>query len=349
MPNRIRAFLRIALAAGFLVLPARPVRAQIFESVGTRAQGMAGAFVAVADDATATWWNPAGLAGGAYFSVILEHGETTDPEHPASAGPADRNTSTSFAAVFPALGLSYYHLRVSEIGPFSSSNAPAGAVRQDQGPAEVALRSTTTSQFGVSIGQSIGGVLVVASTLRLVTAGAAAAVTPEAGGLLDKADDLETSTETHGDLDLGAMLMLSRHARAGITVKHVAEPSFGDGDSRVVLDRQARAGVALLAGQHGVLDNAILAFDADLDATDTATGGAKHLALGAEGWFYRRLFGLRGGVSKNRVGLEGRSTSAGASLAITRSRSISTYVDGAMTFGNDRSRDGWNVSVRLTF
>ena len=52
---------------------------------------MGGAFVAVADDATATWWNPAGLAGGAYFSAILEIGShreprtTSDPAAPASA------------------------------------------------------------------------------------------------------------------------------------------------------------------------------------------------------------------------------------------------------------------------
>jgi len=39
--------------------------AQSTESVGTRAQGMGGAFVGVADDASAVYWNPAGLAGGA--------------------------------------------------------------------------------------------------------------------------------------------------------------------------------------------------------------------------------------------------------------------------------------------
>ena len=35
-------------------------------STGTRAAGMAGAFVAVADDATAVYWNPAGVATGSY-------------------------------------------------------------------------------------------------------------------------------------------------------------------------------------------------------------------------------------------------------------------------------------------
>src|SRR5689334_2120727 len=55
-----------ALAAAMLVVSTRPARAQLFEAVGTRAQGLGGAFVAVADDATASWWNPAGLATGAY-------------------------------------------------------------------------------------------------------------------------------------------------------------------------------------------------------------------------------------------------------------------------------------------
>jgi len=63
------------------LLAAAPASAQIYESVGIRAQGMAGAFVAVADDADATWWNPAGLAGGAYFSGVTEYGTLQDPAH----------------------------------------------------------------------------------------------------------------------------------------------------------------------------------------------------------------------------------------------------------------------------
>ena len=39
---------------------------------------MSGAFVAVADDATAVWWNPAGLATGPYFNAIRRKG-TGDP------------------------------------------------------------------------------------------------------------------------------------------------------------------------------------------------------------------------------------------------------------------------------
>ena len=51
---------------------AAPAAAQTFEIVGTRAAGMGGAFVAVADDASATYWNPGGLALGRMFSAVVD-------------------------------------------------------------------------------------------------------------------------------------------------------------------------------------------------------------------------------------------------------------------------------------
>src|SRR5262245_15106390 len=96
---------RSVVAAAWLVSLAAPLHAQIFESIGTRAQGMGGAFVAVADDATATWWNPAGLASGAYFNGLLEWGRLTEPRDPGSLGPAARVTPRAFAAALPSLGL----------------------------------------------------------------------------------------------------------------------------------------------------------------------------------------------------------------------------------------------------
>jgi len=43
--------------------------AQIIETVGERALGMGGAFVAVADDSSGTWWNPAALATGPFVDL----------------------------------------------------------------------------------------------------------------------------------------------------------------------------------------------------------------------------------------------------------------------------------------
>src|SRR5258705_4401047 len=101
-----------ALAATVVVVSATPARAQLYEDVGTRAQGMSGAFVAVADDATATWWNPAGIASGAIFSLIIEKGRVTQPESPSGFDPARRAGASGFAMAFPSLGLSYYRHRV---------------------------------------------------------------------------------------------------------------------------------------------------------------------------------------------------------------------------------------------
>ena len=66
--------MRIPPAAVLACLLAFPVqaRAQSLDAVGTRAQGMGGAFVGIADDASAVYWNPAGLAGGAYFSLVID-------------------------------------------------------------------------------------------------------------------------------------------------------------------------------------------------------------------------------------------------------------------------------------
>jgi long-subunit fatty acid transport protein len=97
------------------VLLASRASAQPTDTVGVRASGMGGAFTAVADDATASWWNPAGMAGGAYFNALIEWGAQTEPrsERTAAGDPqsASRANTRSFAVAFPALGLSYYRLR----------------------------------------------------------------------------------------------------------------------------------------------------------------------------------------------------------------------------------------------
>jgi hypothetical protein len=126
-------------------------RAQIFENIGIRAQGMSGAFVAVSDDATTTWWNPAGLASGGFFNAVLEFDRVEDP-----AGTRAR----AFALTVPSLGISYYRLSLSGMRPSNPTAEPSNG-REDEG---------ALNQFGATIGQSVGSHLVVASTLKLVNA-----------------------------------------------------------------------------------------------------------------------------------------------------------------------------------
>jgi hypothetical protein len=325
---------------------ASPAAAQAFEDVGTRAQGMGGAFVAVADDATATWWNPAGLAGGAFFSTILERAQWRAPADTPDAGPATQVRPYGFALGYPALGLSYYRFRLSERGQFDSIAAVQPG-RQDQGRDVPVVRAMALSAFGATVGQSLGSHIVVASTVRLLRAGAVTTADVAGARALDRADDLKVTRETRGDLDLGVMVR-GGAVSVGATVRHVGEPGFGSGDARLVLRRQARAGIAVRKGRSGVFDALVGALDVDMTTTTTVFGDERRLATGGElGLLRGRLF-LRGGLSTNTIGERAWQESLGASLALRPG----LYVDGVWVPGDGTaltSRAGWGVSLRSAF
>jgi len=112
--------------------------AQLYETVGIRAQGMGGAFVAVADDATATWWNPAGLATGPLFDSLVEYGRfRTSPQ----------TSAQGVAIAFPSLGVSYYRL-------------PLGGSPEHH-----------LGIYGLTFGQSLSDHVVVATTVKVEHAG----------------------------------------------------------------------------------------------------------------------------------------------------------------------------------
>lgn len=335
------SFLSFACLLGTALFPASAA-AQVYEAVGTRAQGMGGAFVAVADDATATWWNPAGMASGAYFSAVVERGVLNDPGKPADSGPARRDAASGIAMTVPALGLSYYHLRVGEVTPLLNPIGATGAGRQDDGAAGVALRTLSLNRFGVTIGQSFTSHFVLASTFALLRGGIGAATEAASGSAVDDATDLDVASETHGDIDVGAMLKAGV-VRLGAAVKHMTEPSFGSGSAELTLKRQARAGVAVEARAGAT--PVTLSADVDLTKTATVNGDAQHVAGGAEAWFGNRHLGVRGGLSANLVNEKRTAASAGLSLMLKSS----LFADGAFTFGNDMTKGGWSATLRATF
>src|SRR5262245_18000237 len=127
----------VCLACLMMSFP-RAASAQIYETVGIRAQGMGGAFVAVADDATATWWNPAGLATGPLFDSLVEYGRfRTSPQ----------TSAQGVAIAFPSLGVSYYRL-------------PLGGSRENH-----------LGVYGLTFGQSLSNHVVVASSVKVEQAG----------------------------------------------------------------------------------------------------------------------------------------------------------------------------------
>lgn len=343
---------RATVLALALTAVAGPAAAQSFEAAGTRAMSMGGAFTAVSDDATATWWNPAGLAGGALFSTVLERGLWGAPEEPVTGGPGTRDQVSGIALTYPAMGLSYYRFRVSEVGQFQ----PIGAAepgRQVQGLATPLARSLAVSAFGITVGQSVGEHIVLASTIRLLRAGVVTSTDVQSPGILDRAQDLAIDAQTKGDIDLGVMLRFGMLSLGG-TVKHVGEPGLGRGSDAVILRRQGRAGLALTKGKSGVFDSLIGAVDLDLTTNATVFGDERRLAAGGEVAVWRSRVLLRGGLSTNTQADDRRwQRSAGASVAVRKG----VYVDSALFTGNPAdapvtaadARTGWSVSLRTAF
>jgi hypothetical protein len=136
----------------FFVSVSSVASAQTTDVIGIRAQGMGGAFTAVADDATAWWWNPGGLAAGPFLNGLIEF--------------ARPHTSTSesvrgISVAYPALGFTYYRLPLRQIR-ISASTESSAINRQDD---EAALRV-----YGATVGQSFGSHLVVGTTVKILHA-----------------------------------------------------------------------------------------------------------------------------------------------------------------------------------
>jgi hypothetical protein len=113
-----------------------PIQHDAEHAIGVRATGMGGAFTAVADDGSAAYWNPAGLATGSFFSLLIDRNTL------------DRQSALLVAVGTPPLGIVYYRTASAEL--------PNG-------------RNTLVAHHaGVTLVQSIGDRLAVGTTLKLV-------------------------------------------------------------------------------------------------------------------------------------------------------------------------------------
>lgn len=303
--------------------------------MGIRAQGMAGAFTAVADDASAIWWNPAGLATGAYFSMVTERGRLTGEE--AESSPFQGRNS-GFSVVFPALGFGYNRIRVNE-SPALPSIDPESPNRQEEEANQLGVRATALSRYGFAFGQSLGDGIVVGATVKVLRGGQLHDLT---GSGPEAADQLDVPVDTRFSADLGLMVSAGP-VRVGATVRNVNEPRFADNGGDLRLKRGVRLGAAFVGREVQV--PMTLAFDADLTREPTPVGDVRHVAAGIEGWLWERRIGLRGGISTNIVGSGGEALSGGVSVPLPSG----LHLEGAITRGSDKSREGWSLGVGATF
>ena len=315
----------LTVGVGILLGPCA-VEAQTFEGPGSRAQGMGGAFVALADDASAAYWNPAGLASGAYFSFVLDR---TDAETNAEADSGGSRSSWLLALTMPAGGLSYYRLRSTFVSP---------AVQPAAGPNHV--DSLVTHHAGGTLVHSLFGPVAVGATVKFVRGLASEGV---AGGDADQAlDDWDLMGVSTNRFDIDAGVMAAGDlVRAGVTFRNLTEPGFRtQSNTELHLDRQVRAGVALVLTRQWTA-----AADFDLTQSRGPFGDVRSLALGTEGRLTPRA-AVRAGFQLNTAGSDQMPT---ASVGATYSVFGSLLVDAHFITGSDHGFRGWGVAGRMVF
>lgn len=330
-----------ALWAVFLALLTAH-RSEAQAPVGTRASGMAGAFVGLADDASAVYWNPAGIATGSFVSVTVDFGgHDAAPKTPQTAA-GQRDTAAMIAISATAIGLAYYRL-----GTYGTSAAES-AVTGLQGREEVrrSVHALTTSTVGVSLLQSLTDHLVVGVTPKVVRGNARRGVS----GNVDLHEALDTAKGLDGpasyavDVDAGAMVMAKKF-RIGLVARNLATPSFdvGGGPDAIGLDREVRVGAAWGSGWTGV-SRVIVSMDGDLTSRATAGGDRRDVAAGVETWWRNQRLGLRGGVRRSTIGDARAAVAAGISLGMTSGTLLEAHV--ARGHAAERS---WSIGARMLF
>lgn len=319
-----RVLLLILLSAS----SAAPAAAQAFETTGARALGMGGAFVAVADDVSATWWNPAGLATGPLFSLIADYARF-DSERQGAFGlprPADRGTFFIGAASLP-LGLTY--VRTTEAHAAS-------------GPADEAIvRGLTTHQAGVTVVQSLTDAIVVAATLKYMRGIAVTGPLDHGQSPGDAAADLDGDGSNAFDADIGVLATAGR-LKAGVTVRNALSPSFATAaGARFELPWRVRAGASYL-----VSTALLMAVDVDLRAVETQGRKTRSLAFGAE-WRNAGTarFAARAGARVDTIGDSRPLGTVGASYAVRNGMWVDVWAAG----GAETADRGWGVAGRILY
>jgi hypothetical protein len=319
----------VFVAAATLTLPQTVQAQQVFESAGARALGMGGAFVAVSDDASAVFWNPAGLpsAGPAGLTIGWVEFRTGDQKAPANAGPTRRTSTSTSLGTWP-MGISY----ITSTQTFLTQPAGAG----------VRAESLRTSQFGATVLQTVVPRCVVAATLKYVRG---SAVESDATGLstsdaLEKIDNVGGQTSGAFDVDVAAMIDV-KPVRVGLTIKNLRQPTFHDSSGLAMsLEREMRAGVAVMPNS-----GLTLALDIDLQTVDLQDGQRRMLALGGEQRISSRLV-ARGGVRWNLKQRDlGAATAIGASVLVQPH----LWLDAHYTRGGILADRGFGTALRVGF
>jgi len=340
LPNKFNVLLVVAILA-----TVAPKAAEAQDPIGVRAQGLAGAFVGVADDASAVYWNPSGLATGAFVSFVLDYGKRSLGPDGGAQSPdrANRQTGGILAFSTPPLGFAYY--RIASFGAGPRESVVVGVPGREE--VRRSVHAITTSTVGVALLQSVGDYLVVGATLKFISGSVASGISGafRAHEALEDAEALSGSGGTTGDVDVSAMSAIG-HVRLGVVARNLTTPAFSSevaGSEAVELQRQVRIGGGWGSGWPGI-SSVIIAVDADVMNRATPDGDRRDLAAGAEAWWLNQRLGIRAGARRSTVGAARSVVATGVSAAVKQG----IYLEGHVARGQREERS-WSVGARFTF
>lgn len=309
-----------------LCLTATRVGAQALESVGVRAAGMGDAFVAVASDSSAIWWNPGALPAGSFVDASV--GRLVSSDRGTASETSARATTVALA--LPMAGLSLARYEVAGVSPARGS---------------VTASRAAITQAGVTVVQSLVSGLHVGGTLKFLHATSAAEprIGPVAGAV-DRARTLEAGNGQAGwDADVG-VVAVHRGWRAGLVARQLAAPHFDTERGSIRLGRQARAGLAYDAGSSNG-PAVVIAADLDLTATSGPDGSRRDLAVGIERWLREGRLALRTGI---RASTQGGARPIGALGGSVLVRS-GLFLEAVAAAGSGPRRATLGVAARVAF